>query len=589
MKIRKIVTTILLLDIALNILMPISSFATNIATIPIKLYVTENNDGWIFVKAENISDYEKTNVNIYLATYDVTGRLIDVDLKVIDTVYFRVAPYYVQEASTIKVFAWSDGLKPYSDIEYIKENGIGSEQKSAALWMKSGCTTISSYGNIITVDEEPMMMNNVLMSTARPLSEALYWNTEWDAESNTIIFKYESNTISAELDSTTAIYNGEAFELSNPASMYNGRVYVPVIDIVEKFGYDTEFDYDTGELFVFYSAIKELVDNAKQRTYIPQYIFEKETKALLTRYDTAQLIASLCETIIADELEITGSVTYTDTDDVNILKLSDAGILKGISEGEFAPDRTITNAEFVTVLCRALTFLEENVPKDIGEVEYFYNHNDIPVWAREFVYKMKLYGALDGVYNQIFAGTSSTRIEQAIAVIENAFRQSYDTVFLDIDPASGYKETVIRLSRLGIWYGYEDGTFRPDEDVMRSEFAVLIAKMLGVDETTIKTYDGTCADVDTTHWAVHYIGYCLDNEIIEREYDCYRPNEPITNKEAIWALMRALGYKELSSFADVFDTAGKIGLFDKVEDINTNNASKRIEIAQLLYNALEHN
>ena len=53
--------------------------------------------------------------------------------------------------------------------------------------------------------------------------------------------------------------------------------------------------------------------------------------------------------------------------------------------------------------------------------------------------------------------------------------------------------------------------------------------------------------------------------------------------------MRALGYKELSSFANVFDTAGKIGLFDKVEDINTNNASKRIEIAQLLYNALEHN
>jgi len=564
---------------------------------PIKLHVTENNDGRIIIEAENISDYEKTNVNIHLAMYDEAGRLIDLDSEVIETIpanstdfaYFNVAYYDIQEASTIKIFAWSDGLKPYSEIEYIKENGIGSEQKTAMLWMKSGCSTIAVYGDGITVDAEPMMMNNVLMSTARPLAEALYLSAEWDDESNTIVFKYESNTLSVEVDNNTAVYNGEPFELSNPACVHNGRVYVPVIDIAEKFGYDTEFDYDTCELFVFYGVINELVEAAKYREYIPQYIFEKDLKESLTRYDAAQLLVSLCETVIADELELTGATTYSDTDDVNILKLSDAGILKGINEGEFGPDRTITNAEFVTVLSRALTYIEENIPEDVEKAEYFYDHNDIPLWARDTVYMMKLYGALEGVYNQIFAGTSPTTVEQAIAVIENAFSQSYDTLFLDINPSSGYKETVILLSRLGIMFGYEDGTFRPDGNVMRSEFATIITRMLGIDESAVKTHDGSCDDVDATHWAVHYIGYCVDNGIMELEDNCYRPDEPITNKEAIWGLMRALGYTKLTSFTDVYNTAEEIGLFNKLEDINTDNDSKRIEVAQMIYNALNSN
>ena len=564
---------------------------------PIKLHVTENNDGRIVVEAENISDYEKTNVNIHLAMYDEEGRLTDIDSEVIGKIpanntefaYFKVAYYDIQDASTVKVFAWSEGLKPYSKIAYIKENGIGSEQKDAMLWMKSGCSTIAVYGNEITVDAEPLMLNGVFVSTARPLAEGLYLDAYWNAESKSIVFKYESNILTLEIDNSTAIFNDIPFELSNPAIMHNGRVYVPVIDIAEKFGYDTEFDHDTSELFVFYGAINELVETAKQRSYIPQYIFEKDDSASLTRYDAAQLLVSLCETVIADELEITGATSYSDTCDVSILKLSDAGIINGINVDKFNPDGTVTNAEFAKILCNALTYLEADVPDDIEKAEYFYNHNDIPVWARETVYKMKLFGALEGVYNQIFEGTAPTTVRQAIAVLNNAFDLTYDTLFLDIDPASGYKETVIRLSRLGIIFGYEDGTFRPDGEVMRSEFATIITRMLGIDESAVKAYDGTCYDVDAAHWAVHYIGYCVDNGIMELKNNSYRPDDPITNKEAICGLMRALGYNKFESFSDVYNTAEQIGLLNKLEDINTDNESERIEIAQMIYNALELN
>ena len=137
--------------------------------------------------------------------------------------------------------------------------------------------------------------------------------------------------------------------------------------------------------------------------------------------------------------------------------------------------------------------------------------------------------------------------------------------------------------------GYEDGTFRPDGEVMRSEFAVLVTRMLGVDESALKTFDGSCDDVDSTHWAVHYIGYCVDNGIMELKNNSYRPNDYITNKEAIWGLMRALGYTKLTSFTDVYNTAEEIGLFKKLEALNTDNKSSRIEVAQMIYNALNLN
>ena len=53
--------------------------------------------------------------------------------------------------------------------------------------------------------------------------------------------------------------------------------------------------------------------------------------------------------------------------------------------------------------------------------------------------------------------------------------------------------------------------------------------------------------------------------------------------------MRALGYTKFTSFTDVYNTAEKIGLFYKLEDINTDNKSERIEIAQMIYNALNSN
>ncbi|MBQ7950323.1 MAG: S-layer homology domain-containing protein [Clostridia bacterium] len=563
--------------------------------LPLQLNIRENNDGWVWVEAENTSDYEKKNVNLYLAMYDERGKLTHRYSKVIPSIlpnemessYFGVAPYDIEDASTVKVFAWSDGVKPYSNTVSIKENGIGQEQNTAKLWMKSGCSTITAYGDIIKTDAVPMMMNNALMSTIRPLAEGFGLSAFWDEQSHTVTLKDATNTLTMELYNKTATYNDEPFELSNAVSMYQDKVYVPVADIAKKFGYDTEFYYDTCELFVFYGAIEELVEDAKKRTYIPQYLVEKDGYAQLTRYDVAQLLVPLCEAVLAEKMKVTGVSSYPDTDDVNILKLSDAGIMEGYDDGAFYPDRTVTNAEFIKMLFSALTYVEETVPKDLEEVEYFYNHVHIPEWVREPVYRMKVYGALSGVYNQIFYATGKITVRQAIAVVTNAFHQAYDMMFPDIDPASGYKEAAIRLYRLEIMMGYEDGTFRPDGQVMRSEFATLITRMLGVDQETVKTYDGTFDDVEKNHWAKHYIGYCVEHGIMELENNCFRPDDPITNKEAIWGLMRALGYQELDSFADVYDRAEEIGLLHKLEDINTDKYSKRIETAQMIYNALE--
>ena len=41
--------------------------------------------------------------------------------------------------------------------------------------------------------------------------------------------------------------------------------------------------------------------------------------------------------------------------------------------------------------------------------------------------------------------------------------------FSDVQPTAAYSQAVSALSQLGVINGYEDGTFKPDNDVTRAE------------------------------------------------------------------------------------------------------------------------
>lgn len=95
-----------------------------------------------------------------------------------------------------------------------------------------------------------------------------------------------------------------------------------------------------------------------------------------------------------------------------------SGLVQGYGDGSFKPDRTITRAEFATLLGRAFSLKAE------GAEPAFADDGQIPAWAKPHV-----------------AG--------AVAA--------------------------------GVITGYDDGTFRADRGLTRSEMAVMIVRLLGLE------------------------------------------------------------------------------------------------------------
>ncbi|NLB81924.1 MAG: S-layer homology domain-containing protein [Clostridiaceae bacterium] len=83
---------------------------------------------------------------------------------------------------------------------------------------------------------------------------------------------------------------------------------------------------------------------------------------------------------------------------------------------------------------------------------------------------------------------------------------AFAAVFSDVADDASYAEAIELGAAINLFTGYEDGTFKPEGDITRAEFAAIIVRMLG-QEAQADGATGTTdfADVPSTHWAAGYI------------------------------------------------------------------------------------
>jgi len=101
------------------------------------------------------------------------------------------------------------------------------------------------------------------------------------------------------------------------------------------------------------------------------------------------------------------------------------------------------------------------------------------------------------------------------------------------------------LSALGIIGGYPDGTFRPDNNISRAEFAAIIAKMNNkADEAASQqAVAGKFTDVPAGLWYTGYVNVVAALGAVQGYSDgTFRPTANITQGEVITILLRCLGY-----------------------------------------------
>lgn len=183
----------------------------------------------------------------------------------------------------------------------------------------------------------------------------------------------------------------------------------------------------------------------------------------------------------------------------------------------------------------------------------------------------------------------------------------------DVDSTHWAAKQIEELTEKGVIIGYPDGTFQPDENVSRAEFASMAIKALGQEHTTV-AQPVTFTDIDTSFWAYDAIQKALYFDLIScpPQGEPFRPDDTVTRAESISVAVNALTTEQISDlkakevlskkFADVNEVpqwflipAGKAEILNMLvtipsEDkarIEADRPATRAEVTAILYDMME--
>ena len=163
--------------------------------------------------------------------------------------------------------------------------------------------------------------------------------------------------------------------------------------------------------------------------------------------------------------------------------LASRGILNGVNDTSFAPDQTMTRAQFAAVTVRALGLTPKSnaVFSDVGAAS----------WYAPYVGTANTYGIVNGTSADTFSPEATITREQATVMVSRAAKLcGMDTnlenaEILDVLSQFGDYPTSSAWARQSLAFCYQNGILspsvldiQPKEAVTRGEVAAMVDQML---------------------------------------------------------------------------------------------------------------
>ena len=158
------------------------------------------------------------------------------------------------------------------------------------------------------------------------------------------------------------------------------------------------------------------------------------------------------------------------------------------------------------------------------------------------------------------------------------------------------KDAVAVTSAIGIFDGYDNGSFQPTKTVTRAEMAVIVCKMLYGSDVNVAPYAETTVFTDVPAWAAGYVNMAAELGITSGVGDNkFNPNAAVTTAQAALMLSKALGYfnaADETAYAMGWELAAitrgtEIGLFGDMA-LTSKAGLSRDNVAEMTFNALEN-
>lgn len=180
-------------------------------------------------------------------------------------------------------------------------------------------------------------------------------------------------------------------------------------------------------------------------------------------------------------------------------------------------------------------------------------------WAEEAVNNLGSRMVVSGTGSHRYEPDRNVTRAEFVAMIVRGlglrFEPADHHTFTDVNPSDWYYRSVQTAYRMGFTHGFEDGSFRPDDNITREQAMFIVAEAMAltplqhVTETPNATVDPlhpfTDADRVST-WAVEGVANSIKAGIIAgKEANRLAPQDHTTRAEVAWIIQRLLQQAEL--------------------------------------------
>lgn len=190
------------------------------------------------------------------------------------------------------------------------------------------------------------------------------------------------------------------------------------------------------------------------------------------------------------------------------------------------------------LLCFSIAF---TIYGSISSFAVFADNDDVNVSDEEkteeedIVFEEEKTGEIDASDDALYNGNND---DAEIVEAEDV----YNALFPDIkdDETMRYAEV---LSAMGFISGYDDGTFKPENEISRVDFMSVLIKSLNLTPENASVSGYNFYDVAEGSWEYNVMSFAVKQNLYSVYNDnTVRPDAPITYMDAAVAYLRAMGY-----------------------------------------------
>jgi hypothetical protein len=156
-------------------------------------------------------------------------------------------------------------------------------------------------------------------------------------------------------------------------------------------------------------------EKAKEYKILPNSVEKQDGTENITREVMVELVIELYEATQDKNVKATHPDPFTDTKNMDVLKAYALGMVKGVDETTFDPKGIIDREQLCLGYYKLFKLINPDYSCNLDTVEKFADDDQISPWAREAVYSLRDLRLISGFEDNTFKPQENVSLESGVA------------------------------------------------------------------------------------------------------------------------------------------------------------------------------